>query len=352
MRVFVLGAGASTHAGYPLTKDLGSELIQWANRNPPNWKWTFWPDDEGVREFGPLGDIEEAIARLEQLENPGKFLAGLREALCKYFDSIRPDEAALYNCFAADVVADGDVIITFNYDVSLERELKAAKKWVIRDGYGFQIELPELSWSPVKLLKLHGSTNWIDSLFGGARGGDFGQFDGIVGARGVRPVMLPDAFRSLGYDGVKDPRFDGGGVDRAGSMVLPGRNKAYCVATSTNPREREVFWNWLWGQAEAALRQADEITVIGYSLPTADARARQLLLKESNRHAVLTISCGSQTEGLKDTFVAAGFSRNAINTSFERFEDLLARRPAAQPGRSQCRNDSFLTGDRTYLTKD
>jgi hypothetical protein len=34
MRVYILGAGASAHAGYPLTGDLGATLIEWADKNP------------------------------------------------------------------------------------------------------------------------------------------------------------------------------------------------------------------------------------------------------------------------------------------------------------------------------
>lgn len=325
MRVFVLGAGASVHAGYPLTKDLGPRLLDHIEQSAGPTNYPFWPERAALEKFGSATDIEDLVTTLEASEKPGDVLAGLREALCHYFGTIRVNGARLYNRFATDVVRAGDVIITFNYDVSLERELRAAKKWEIRDGYGFQIELPDLPRSPVKILKLHGSTNWIDSLFGGARGGDIGAFDPAVGALGIRPVIVPKEFESLGYPSARDPRFKGGGADRSGSLVLPSRKKKYYLATSVNHRERETFWDMLWGQAEAALGQADEITVIGYSLPAADGRARKLVLKGSNRNAALAICCGSQNKRLNDEFALEGFPRDTISTSFERFEDFLAQ---------------------------
>jgi len=319
MRVFVLGAGASVHAGYPLTKDLGPKLFDYVKGNGGPRNYPYWPDLDELAEYGSPSDIEELVTSLEAHEKPGTKLAGLREALCSYFDSIRPREAELYKRFANAIVPPADTIISFNYDLSLELELKRAGTWEASDGYGFDLGICSLPKSSVKLLKLHGSTNWVDLLFEGARGFSQGNGDSL----GPRPVF-PWGLDHLGYPGIKDPRWRQGGVERAGSMVLPSRNKKYHVSTSINPREREGFWNLLWGQAADALRRADEIIIIGYSLPAADSRARALLLDRGNHDAPLTICCGSRSTDIGKEFVQAGFVRGKICFDFGRFEDWLA----------------------------
>jgi hypothetical protein len=288
--------------------------------SPGPRNYPYWPDPDELRKCGPLDDIEEIVTRLEASEGTGTLLAGLREAICAFFDSIRTNNAPLYRQFTNGVIQDGDVVITLNYDLSLDRELRKAKKWEISDGYGFDIEIPDMPNSGTTLLKLHGSTNWMDSLFRGHRTGTFSLGYG-EDSRGLRPVVLPREFEFLGYEGVTDPKFSGGGVDRSGSMILPSRSKQFYVSTSINPRERESFWSTLWGQADTALRNADEVVIIGYSLPEADAEARRLLLETTNKQSLLTVCCGRDTDRVGDEFIQNGFSH--VGTGSRRFEDWL-----------------------------
>ena len=109
-----------------------------------------------------------------------------------------------------------------------------------------------------------------------------------------------------------------------GSMILPGRNKRFYLSTSVDPRERARFWSDLWKQAAEALEKADEIVIIGYSLPAADRDARKLIFENSNRDALLTICCGSRSNDLGNEFVQARFVRQRICTEFKCFEHWVA----------------------------
>ena len=69
----------------------------------------------------------------------------------------------------AKILTDRDVVITFNYDSTVERVLWYEKKWTPRDGYGFKLDFQkdhrdrtpvEFSSSRVKVLHLHGSIGW------------------------------------------------------------------------------------------------------------------------------------------------------------------------------------------------
>ena len=335
MRAFVFGAGASLHVGYPLARDLGRKLIDWAASNPrPDY--LHWIDPNELPGILPSLDDFEGI--ITELENPtprgavskiprwkrGSILAGFRNVLCDLFDSKRVNDALLYRQFATEIIQPGDVVITFNYDVSLERELRRAGKWEISKGYGFDLRLASLPPSATELLKLHGSTNWIDLLFGGTVG------ISVVGtdALGMRPVILAQEFEFLEYPQIRDPLFNGGGVDRSGSMILPGRQKRFYVETSIGPRERGRFWTALWRKAGTALQQAHEIVIVGYSFLAADKRAYELVLNENNRDSNLTISCGHDNDRLVREFLRCGFAR--VRADSTNFEDWLATARARQ----------------------
>jgi hypothetical protein len=323
VRTFVLGAGASFHVGYPLTTKLGVELIEWIARNPRDR--IHWIDAAEIRALFPsLANFEEIIS---ELENPspgskieglpkwkrGSLLAGIREGLCEYFDAIKSNAAPLYCQLAERVLSPGDTMVTFNYDVSLEAELRKVGKWDIGNGYGFLLGDGITPQSSVQVLKLHGSTSWIDILFDGARGGDYGAV-GADGALGARPLILPQYFEFFGYPReVRDPRFRGGGSSRAGSMILPARTKVF--------EARSPFWDHLWSQAASALSKATEIAIIGYSLAPTDERARELVLGAANKIASVSICCGGDNARITQEFADAGFS--SVESSSNYFEDWL-----------------------------
>ena len=151
------------------------------------------------------------------------------------------------------------------------------------------------------------------------RGGQFSV--GGTDSHGFRPVLLPQELAFLEYPGARDPKFKGGGMSRTGSMILPSRSKSFYFGTSVNPREREPFWNLLWNQASNALRLADEIVVIGYSLPEADERARDMLLSCYRPTACVTVCCKGDNERLGREFHDAGYK--VVRTDTEEFDGWL-----------------------------
>ncbi len=147
MKTYVLGAGASLHVGYPLAGDMGAELVNWMQRQDnPNYQTSA---DWVLRNFGLVINIEDLFSTLQQLiadlprgaserGNVANFqMPTLIQALREWFAEIRSLEAPMYRQFARNIVAAGDCIITFNYDVSLDRQLHHAGNWEAGDGYGF-----------------------------------------------------------------------------------------------------------------------------------------------------------------------------------------------------------------------
>jgi hypothetical protein len=330
-RTYVFGAGASKHAGYPLASELSGALVNYARLSvEPDCEWGHWLSRDQLQSLlSPVKDFEALITELEEAPPrpcwkkvtvyPKVILAGLTSALCNYFDSIRHQEAPLYCRFARQIVNRDEIISSFNYDTALERELRLAGNWEMSDGYGFSVYLysslglPTIPESPVQVLKLHGSTNWIDLVCSGIEG-----HHKIVNFLGPRPVILPQEVEYLDYLGYRDSEFNGGSTERSGSLILPSLQKRYFTPTSIDPSERRPFWTALWDNAHHALRTADEIIIVGYSLPLADARARQLILESSNRKARIVICCGSDSNRICGEFKSQGFVDVHSGDSFER----------------------------------
>jgi hypothetical protein len=345
MRVVVLGAGASRHAGYPLAAEMGNCLAAWINTLSCEHQYRLCLA-QITKLYGGLGNFETILADLVTA-TPGSRAAGLgvrrpyllsdlKEALRDHFDSIRSTPAPLYDGLAR-VLRPGDSVITFNYDLGVERALRTAGLWDIKTGYGFLIENGDQP-SPVEVLKLHGSTNWRALLFGGRTG----FFAGGGNSLGNRPVLFfrPD-LEYLGYRDFVDPRC--AGLDTAASlpaMIMPALPKTFYF-TTTYGDEWKGFWDHLWNRAGRAISNADEVIVIGYSLPLADERARNADGHDQQGHPLDDLLW--QCDGAAGT----GISRSRIQRYREGCHD-VRRFSDYRRGEKRCRRGRAVTPQKRY----
>ncbi len=267
--------------------------------------------------FGKWSNIEDLISKIQsrtdELKNAvteedkreyfrqGNHRGHINTSLQSWFNEIRIKTATAYAEFATSIVQSGDVLITFNYDDSLDRELKRAGKWDISQGYGFQLGDIQHS-SDVLLLKLHGSINWLVSLFGGATGGTL-----IVNpssSMGNHPVVHENDLKFLGYENFTGHTYKSGGAFPC--LILPGRSKEFFYDTSMG-HEFVEFWDHLWSQASEAVRHCDRIVICGYNLLPVDQRACDLILKKPSKTTSIEIICGEQSDRIANDFKNAGF---------------------------------------------
>jgi hypothetical protein len=313
MTVYVLGAGASKHVGYPLSSTMGSEILSWMLSHE-----RYQDTADSIREiFGASPNIEDMVTELdriikslegaEELEYrlkrsiAAQIRSKLGEVLPQWFSEIHTNPAFAYQQFAEAIVQPGDVIITFNYDDSLERELKRSGKWDVSQGYGFPIGQQAPPKSSVLVLKPHGSMNWLVSIFGGMQSGAFAIGDG--GALGNLPCIATDFLKYLGYADMPGTFPGGGGFP---SLILPSQDKLFHFATSFG-LEHKSFFDALWAQASAALKRAEKVVLCGYSLQRVDERACDLLLKAPRKSSRIVIVSGSDGTRITNTFRDAGF---------------------------------------------
>ncbi len=272
MKVFIFGAGASKPAGLPLGRDLyGSLRAYILKRSGEDDKYLGVAcrlkdlEQQGV--LGNSDDFELDLTRLDvrikSKDAPPLFRTvrqELADILTDHFNALQNEMAtdtarlSYFEDFAQTHIHEGDAIITFNYDCLLERVLHALGLWTIEDGYGFprtltnsSLEQPE-GKSPCKVLKLHGSVGWVSSVI---------NFDFFVQEE-------PLAF--VGYPEARDSAYKKFGGRRA--TILP----SYVKVLATYPLPQ------LWREAAERLREASEITIIGYSMPAADSAAWTLFL--------------------------------------------------------------------------
>lgn len=315
--VYVLGAGASRDAGYPLASQMGDELLDFMLKSQNDWIRA--SGEFLVDEFRSSPNIEDLIteiqAEIERLSHSdipedrarrtriGNSKGWLGAALREWFREVHLHPALSYAKFADQIVQRGDVVITFNYDDSLERELRRAGKWDVSRGYGFPLGNTEEA-TEVLVLKLHGSVNWLVSLFGGATGGTF--ITDPSHSLGNHPVIHPADLQFLGYESFSGHTYQSGGAFPC--LIFPGRSKEFFYDTSFG-QEFAQFWDHLWGQAATALAVAKRVVICGYSLPGADKRAHQLLLGKPDRSTNIEIVCGGDTARIAREFSDEGFGK-------------------------------------------
>ena len=238
---------------------------------------------------------EDRIRLAEDFVDRRYLREDLARAVREYFDELRIKKApGAYAEFAQRRVKPGDVVITFNYDVSLERELKRANKWDVGRGYGFSIFQDRDS--SVELLKLPGSTNWIALMFDGSKG--FSQYDPNQDPRGSRSLIYQPELEFLGHPDLKDPKAVEGGCDEQATLILPARSKIFDWP----------FWKALWDRASCALNRSDRVFIFGYSMLQVDSRARDLLFGSIDHRATLTVCSRSHTNRIANEFRARGFA--------------------------------------------
>ena len=303
---YILGAGASFHAGYPFAGTMGRKLLDWMKANENSY--FDFPTSSAFLESRFGENIEAIINGMEQAIRRGTadrvliancykpaFIQAMREWFAEIHQS---NQAAAYREFAERIVLPGDSVITFNYDVALDAKLREARKWQIGDGYGFDVEgLP--SNSPVKVLKVHGSINWLALLFGGRR-----------------PAFTDDTLTALGYEGLVDPLFPRDGTTAIPPLILPLNRKRFYFDTNLG-RMWEPFWNRLWRKARRAVRTSNRVVLCGYGMYPIDLRGCNLLLR-GECEAEIEVCSGSRTDEIVAELRSHG--RRAEGAEHTRFE--------------------------------
>lgn len=295
--VVILGAGASRSSGAPLMHDFldVAESVAGTNEHDIDTRGAFDTVFEGIAALRvvhsksrvDLDNIESVFAAFEMatlldfklptasessylaaamritiastldhaMHLPMKIVDKHRRLLPNEHYSILAEVAAAMLKKATDSVS----IMSFNYDIALDYALYWHK---VNFTYGISESRP----APMPYLKLHGSLNWAQ----------------CPQCRRIRVITVEEALRSLRAHVEQGLR---SGVARFSLPLLPLVRREIHCEQSNEPGVVPPVWSKtehhrelasVWRRAASELRDAENIVVIGYSLPESDQFFRYL----------------------------------------------------------------------------
>ncbi len=257
-------------------------------------------------------DAQAALASaLRQTEPYSKWRNRLRWALDWFFRRKHNEDLSRSGEKAWDTLRDfacklrsGDVVITFNYDATIERALLKQGRWSPSDGYAYGRDSEGRQWkltfqqsicnaapvklprSEVKVLHLHGAIGWHDRRKRAPGQPDPAPAEGLLS-------LHPEFLTSLGLNYV-DSSMPSAAMSERPILLHPSFIKDY--GADWTPGGQQIFHE-IWRWAAKALREADRIFVIAYSLPAADSAALTLFQTNADRERVQVVNLDPNAAG-------------------------------------------------------
>jgi hypothetical protein len=263
-RVFIIGAGVSASCGIPVAKDIFRETVtEWQEHAPdeagqvhdllrylypgfdedeanyPNIE-DFFNQLEMAQRFNSEGFIRSSVWGVQKLENVKNLaLNAVAQYIWHVLNENDGDTEEYIRRFVKDFVHEGDTIITFNWDITIERAIKYHPTiQSVRGTYSRSGKNDGLV-----LLKPHGSIGWQ-----------------------TRTEVHPKGSMSLGAQLSDVPPL----------IVPPLADKNF-----TSPILRRS-----WIGVFHAISNASQLLILGYSLPREDQFARFVLRRAIRNNAV------------------------------------------------------------------
>jgi hypothetical protein len=261
-KTFVLGAGFSADAGFPLMRNLSADVLAWiemertpdveAHLTPSHWhpEGQFYaclnaidPDrSKGFEEF--MIAIRDRLAATHEHDPCYVVARAMRDACGHLLWRKQPTPGSLpdvYRNFASwfnehRAYGRPNAIISLNWDLLVERALTDANV-----GWEYTTQSPM-----VPILKPHGSINWR------------GHAEHVLPPPAWQPIAQNSPYLYLRRAPLVDP-FETWANQRLRKLILPG-----------DP-EDEAGTEMIWAEAEEAIREREVVVFIGYSLPPYDA---------------------------------------------------------------------------------
>ena len=229
----------------------------------------------------------------------------------------------------AQNLTSNDAVITFNWDTLMDRALSKETEWCVDWGYGsiphgiysngWRAPVPKANTcNAPRLIKLHGSTNWITAYtimdeqgnakltheldpstlhifefsdkeypcfqgryMDGYEPFSFGYYPPNL--QDIPSLAAPDGYVlfQAGFNSALMPKGEASkkGLTSMPLIIPPVRNKTYDLFGG--------LFKDLWLEAEEILTLAEEIIIIGYSFPRTDSQSHELFKRAFSRKSSL-----------------------------------------------------------------
>ena len=311
--IYILGAGFSRPAGFPLAVELWDEVRKRAFTLKGRAEY-FKEDLQGYIEYRRRCDGIELTANQVNFEDFVAFLdiehyLGLRgkdtwssdgnetqvviktligEILTERMPSKVPE---LYLEFAR-MLRPPDYVLTFNYDILLERALELAgvpfrlfPDRLKKSDFGHETLVVDSKKEEVIVLKVHGSIDWFDRTH-------CNQLEELAIRQGLNPVHSDMVFSNMEKLGVV-PLLEGEiSPDdplrymyrvRNIEQLYRGKPMFHVTPSLLNPSSLKILYSQMlrdfwWGLGDAGILNFG-MAIIGFSLPSQDEYARQIIYR-------------------------------------------------------------------------
>lgn len=380
MDTYILGAGASksylnkdNNCSMPLAKEVFKTFNKLSISENPQVLigdiFNYLRDNYGFNEYDFCNyneDIEvihsEIHTKLLHILNNIRLTEGIQvyrahQQLVFLFVSIineiQNGPSSIVHKRLANVFKKDDCIVTFNWDTLIDRSLFEVRNWKTDNGYGFipkgiyndgWREPDHFNENNLKVIKLHGSTNWLvghfaidknklipnqalpynnihifessTSRYPTYRGRYWDGYKPF--SYGYYPVNLPIMNKPAksgkvnvriypGYDSriVDNSEFESG-IPAMPVIIPPIKEKQYDMFGD--------LFEKLWFDAEKAIEKSNRIFIIGYSFPVTDLKARELFLKAFCKRKSMPqiIIINPHTEQIEKMFLNLGIHNNHL----------------------------------------
>jgi len=181
------------------------------------------------------------------------------DLLTLVFNSILKGPPCPYHAALAASLAEGDTVISFNYDLLIDSAMNKSPHWTPETGYGYNAaatwakRINNTPQSKTYLLKPHGSFNWV-----------------VCKNCGKVYVLSPDQCAiKIQCSSFKTP---------AGEQAAH-QTERLIIPPSIKKDVHGNIMQQVWIKSLEALKSARRVVIIGYSLPATDFMVKRLLYR-------------------------------------------------------------------------
>jgi hypothetical protein len=201
-------------------------------------------------------------------------------------EPLRPNEIGIR---FAEFMEEEDAILTFNYDLALERALWKLGRWTPNEGYigVSDFEVPEdkgkLNQSSVRLLKLHGSLNWLPPK--------------ILPPKENLRLTLDNLecwdffFENMEEMLKRKPKSPSGATTKKLSKGYAGAitHPYWFLPSYVKPFDSKRELHDIWKEGSKIFKGTTHLIVIGYSFPKEDWHTKSLFESSLSKKCEITV---------------------------------------------------------------
>jgi hypothetical protein len=326
-RVFVIGAGVSASCGIPIARDiLRYAILDLRRRNAAEaarvhslLRFLYPAFDDDLGNYPNIEDflnfievakdfnqefVESTMWSADKLRKVSRITL---KAVTDYIWTLMGDVAKQHavSDFVRNNLVAGDTIITFNWDLTIERALEEYP-----GDPGFEYRYSRTKRTDFVLLKPHGSVDWFER-------------------KKIRGLKCERAVEKHDHQLCYYPEFDLGSSPElkaiAPVIVPPVSSKTFTFD----------FFHRTWGDVLRSVSDARELHVLGYSLPKEDSFAK-FVFRRAIRNNITSADKGEKKplklfvvnpdEAVEQTFYRlVGKALRHFNFYQARFEDVAAK---------------------------